>query len=94
MSARIASRVFGTEILMSLIWHYRKNPGSTQLDARTALDLNQPTVSFNIRLLLDAAVLFEQEAPEGADKRSKFYRVDEQRVRELLEALSKYLLED
>lgn len=92
MSVRIATRVFGSEVLVSLIWHYRTNPGSNQIDARNALDLNQQTVSVNVRVLLDSAVLVDQRPPPGADGRARYYRVDEQRVRELLEALTKYVL--
>lgn len=94
MSVRIATRVFGSEVLVSLIQHYRAHPRTNQLDAAGDLGLNRQTVSTNVRVLLDSAVLVDQRPPTGADGRARYYRVDEQRVRELLEALTKYVLED
>lgn len=91
MSVAIATRVYGSEVLVGLIRFYRKNPGS-QVEAARALDLDPRLVSKNLQVLEQAAVVIREVVPE--DARKALYRVDEQRARELLDALRSYSLED
>lgn len=89
MSVAIASRVFGSEVLVGLIRHYRQSP-STQTEAAAALDLSSPLVSTNTRVLEQAGVVY-LDGPRRGVAAGK-YRVDEARVRMLSEALLDYVL--
>jgi len=91
MSVTIATKVFGSEVLVALIRHYRKTPGS-QREACEALDLPNQLVSTSTRLLLDAGVVTAD--PPARGRRPGRYVVDEQRVAQLLEALADYSLRD
>lgn len=91
MSVTIATKVFGSEVLVALIQHYRKTPGSQQ-DASKALDVPNQLVSTGTRLLLDAGVVIADPPSRGPIPGR--YLVDEQRVAELLEALGNYTLRD
>ncbi|MEJ7831583.1 MAG: helix-turn-helix domain-containing protein [Nocardioides sp.] len=89
MSVAIATRVYGSEVRAALIGHYRQQPGSQQ-DAIDQLALPQHVVSKNVRILVQAGVLTREQKP--GDARAGQYSVDEQRARELIEALRIYCL--
>jgi hypothetical protein len=91
MSVAIATRVFGSEVLVALMRHYRKTPGS-QTEASEALDLPTQLVSTNTRILMDAGVVYAD--PPGRGRRAGRYKVDEKRARELADALIRYSLDD
>lgn len=88
MSVAIATQVFGTEVLVALIKHYRTTPGS-QAEAARALNLPNHVVSSNTRALVQAGVVVGN--PPGRGRRPGRYIVDEQRLRDLLLALQDYL---
>lgn len=89
VNVAVATRVFGSEPLVALIRHYWRAPGA-QRDAAETLGLPQQLVSRNTRLLVDAGVLTEETSE--TDRRTCTYRVDPDRVRTLLAALSDYSL--
>lgn len=89
MSVAIASRVFGSEILLALIRYYRTSPG-TQRAAAKELDLPHQLVSKNTRILTDAAVVVVDGPARG--RHGGQYSVDEQRLQELVAALAAYVL--
>lgn len=91
LSAAIATRVFGSEVLIGLIRHYRANGGS-QIEAAAALDLPQNVVSRNTTILIKAGVVVAN--PPASGRRAGRYIVDELRVRELAAALVSYTLDD
>jgi predicted transcriptional regulator len=87
MSVSVAMRVYGSEILVALIRHYRQHAGG-QHGAASALGLPQQLVSTNTRVLIDTGVLIAQSV--GTDRRRRNYSVDEARLAELLDALQAY----
>ena len=91
MSVAIATRVFGSEVLVALIRHYRHHPG-LQKDAAEALGLPPQVVSSNTRILVEAGVVIGDPEPRGA--RPGRWVVNEARARELAVALVSYSLDD
>lgn len=89
MNVAIATKVFGSEVLVALIRHYRMTP-STQTQAAVTLDLTTQLVSTNTRVLLHAGVVY-REGP-GRGPLAGEYRVDDDRVKLLVDALSAYTL--
>jgi DNA-binding Lrp family transcriptional regulator len=88
MSVAIATKVFGSEVLVALIRHYRLHAGS-QAEAAKALNLPTQVVSDRTRTLESAGVVVAN--PKRSGGRPGRYIVDEQRVRELLAALSEFV---
>src|SRR4051812_30282702 len=84
-----ASRVFSSTLRMHLIRHFFAHPGP-QWDAVEALQVSQRAVSINTRELVAAGVLVEEPAE---DKRFCNYRVDVDRVDELLAAARAFALD-
>jgi len=84
-----ASRMFSSTLRMHLIRHFVAHPGP-QRDAVEALQVSQRAVSINTRELVAAGVLVEEPAE---DKRFCNYRVDVDRVDELLAVARAFALE-
>lgn len=80
MNVEAAARVFQSPLRMHLIRHYLAHPGP-QCDAVAALQVSQRSISTNTGELVAAGVLIEGPAE---DRRVRTYRVDVDRVRELL----------
>ncbi|MDQ3431253.1 MAG: hypothetical protein M3467_03340 [Actinomycetota bacterium] len=89
VNVEAASKVFSSTLRMHLIRHYLANPGP-QRDAVEQLGVTQRAVSVNTRELVAAGVLVEESAE---DKRFKIYRVDVERVEELLAAARAFTLD-
>lgn len=89
MSVAIAARVFGSELLVALIRHYRAHPG-LQKEAAAALDVPAQVISTNTRVLVDAGVVVGDPAPWGV--RPGRWIVDEERVRNLVAVLFAYTM--
>lgn len=89
VSVLLAVQVFGTELRVALIRHFRRQPG-LQKDAVEALGIPQGVVSRNIEMLVEAGVLIE--APYKPGVRRRGYSVDQQRVEELAQALLEHTL--
>jgi predicted transcriptional regulator len=92
MSVALATKVYGSEVLVSLIAYYREHPAASQRDAIEDLHLPQHVVSKNIRILIEAGVV--QTTTPDIDARLRTYTICEHRVRELLDALRTYCLGD
>ena len=92
MSVAIATKVFGSEVLVGLIQFFRTHPQATQSDAMRHLELAHQTVSHNTRILLQAGVLEVLTPKQG--RTGGTYAVDEERVDMLVRELRKYLLVD
>lgn len=91
MSVTIAARVFGSELLVSLIRYYRMHPG-LQKEAAAALDIPAQAVSTNTRVLVDAGVVVGDPPPWGV--RPGRWIVDEERVRNLAAVLVAFTMGD
>lgn len=87
MSVQIATRVFGSELLVALIRHYRAHPG-LQKEAAAALGVPAQAISTNTRVLVDAGVVVGDPAPWGG--RAGRWIVDEGRTFELARELINY----
>lgn len=83
-----AARVFGSDVLVALIRHYRMHPG-LQKEAAEALDLPAQIVSANTRVLIGAGVICGDPEPWGS--RPGRWVVDERRLQELHDALQAFL---
>lgn len=90
MSVQIATRVFGSELLVALIRHYRTKPG-LQKEAAAALGVPVQAVSTNTRILVEAGVVIGDPAPRGG--RPGRWIVDEARILELARELISYTLD-
>ncbi|WP_215817132.1 hypothetical protein [Pimelobacter sp. 30-1] len=88
MSVAIATRVFGSEVLVALIRHYRESPGP-QIEAAQALNLPPQLISANTRILINFGVVIGD--PPGRGRRAGRYVVDEERVQLLLAELAAYV---
>jgi hypothetical protein len=82
VNVETAARVFQSTLRMHLIRHYLAHSGP-QKEAVEALRVSQRAVSTNTRELVAAGVLAEEPAD---DRRLAHYRVDVERVEELLAA--------
>ncbi|GAB3930683.1 hypothetical protein GCM10011575_47360 [Microlunatus endophyticus] len=91
MSVQIATRVFGSELLVALIRHYRANPG-LQKEAAAALGVPVQAVSTNTRILVEAGVVVGDPAPRGG--RPGRWIVNEDRTLELARELITYTLDN
>lgn len=88
MNVEDAAKVFHSPLRMHLIRYYLHHPGP-QRDAVEALQVSQRSVSTNTGELVAAGVLVEEPAK---DRRVRVYRVDVDRVRELLRAAEAFTL--
>lgn len=84
MNVEAAARAFGSTVRMHLIRHYAGTPGS-QREAMDALGLSQRAVSVNTRLLVELGVVID--APNETNPNARRYSVDQDRLRELQDAL-------
>lgn len=91
MSVALATRVYGSEVLVALIRYYRKHPG-LQKDAAEALGLPAQVVSSNTRILVAAGIVVGDPPPAG--QRPGKWVIDEARALELADALVTYALKD
>jgi len=89
VTVETAARVFSSTLRLHLIRHFMAAPGS-QRNAVDALEVAPSSVSTNIRALVAAGVLIEEP---HQDRRLANYRVDVERVEELLEATRSFTLE-
>jgi DNA-binding MarR family transcriptional regulator len=78
-----ATRAFGSPLRVHLIRHYLATPGP-QKAAIEQLQITQRAVSINTRELVATGVVVEEPAE---DRRSRTYRVDVERLDELLTAI-------
>lgn len=90
VSVQIATRVFGSELLVALIRHYRANPG-LQKQAAAALGVPVQAVSTNTRILVEAGVVVGDPAPRGG--RPGRWIVNEVRTLELVRELLNFTLD-
>jgi hypothetical protein len=88
VNVEASARVFQSTLRMHLIRHYLTHP-SPQKDAVERLGVSQRAVSTNTRELVAAGVLIEQPSE---DRRLHIYRVDVERVEELLAAARAFTL--
>ncbi len=86
MTVHDATEAFGSDLRVNLIRHYRTSPGP-QRSAVEALGANSQAVSHNTRILVASGVVVVEDSD---DKRSPVCRVDEVRLRELIEALGTF----
>lgn len=90
VNAERASLMMASPLRMRLVRYFHNEPGS-QSDAAEALAVPNSSLTRNIRALIDAGVLI-QDTTSGT--RPYVYRVDQQRVGELLLAAGGFLLGD
>lgn len=88
MSVAIATKVFGSEVLVAVIRHCHSHPLSSQSEIAESLDLPHQLISTSVRLLKDAGVLVV--SVRGAGRRPSRYSADMNRYDELLNALRQY----
>lgn len=88
MNVEAAARVFQSTLRMHLVRHYLAHPGP-QKDAVERLKVSQRAVSTNTRELVAAGVLVEEPAE---DRRLQIYRVNVERVEDLLAAARAFTL--
>lgn len=88
MNVEAAARVFHSSLRMHLIRYYLAHPGP-QRDAVEALQVSQRSISTNTKELVLVGVLIEEPA---GDRRVRVYRVDVERVRELLIAAEEFTI--
>lgn len=88
MTVAIAAKVFGSEVTVGLIRHYRLHAGS-QTDAAHALDLPTQVISRATRTLVEAGVVVRGPGA-GRGRQAGRYIVDDHRVRFLLDELRRY----
>lgn len=82
VTVETAASVFGSPLRLHLLRHYASHPGP-QSEACEALGVPRRTVAAGTRVLVDAGALVEEPSE---DKRQRVYRVDVERVEELLSA--------
>ena len=88
MSVEAATRAFGTPLRIHLIRHYLAHPGP-QKAAIERLQVTQRAVSINTRVLIATGIVVEEPA---TDRRSHTYRVDAERLDELLAAIRGFVM--
>ncbi|MGL5826812.1 MAG: hypothetical protein ACRCYU_18675 [Nocardioides sp.] len=88
VNVETASTVLSSTLRIHLIRHYLASPGP-QRDAVEKLGVTQRAVSVNTRALVAAGVLIEEPAD---DKRFQIYRVDVERIEELVAATRAFIL--
>lgn len=79
-----ATQAFGSELRLHLIRHFASSPGR-QVEAVRALGVARAVVSLNVLALEDTGVL----VAEG-DKRSRVFRIDNDRLEHLMAALKDF----
>lgn len=89
VNATTATKVYGSELLIALIRHFRGHPGTTQKSAIEALEVPQQLVSHNMLILVRAGVIVEVSKARG--RKPGTYAIDDPRERELYRALREYL---
>lgn len=89
MTVGVAIRVYGSELLVALIRHYREHPG-LQKEAAAALGVPTQVISTNTRILIDAGVVVGDPPPWGS--RPGRWIVNEPRALELAATLINYTL--
>lgn len=82
VSVYAATQAFGSELRVHLIHFYAAHPGTRQVDAFRALQVDRAVISLNTRALLETGVLVQGEG--------RTYHVDRARFRGLLAALEAF----
>lgn len=87
MTVHLATEVFGSDLRVHLIRHYRAHPGP-QKAAAEALGVSTNAVSANTKVLIDAGVVVVEP---GSDRRFQICRVDVERLNELLADVTRFV---